>query len=122
MIGQLTGFFSGIIFDFISASPLGLNAFIRTLTGALAGLTKGSFFLGGILGAILIPVVLCAGATLCKAGCYFLLHILFAEVVPSYAFNSPVLWAEVMLNSIVSPFLFAFLKLFSSLLIERKEI
>jgi rod shape-determining protein MreD len=118
MTGQVTGFFSGFLLDFLSAAPLGLNALIRTLTGALVGMMKGTFFLGRIF----LPMALCAGATLVKMLSFLMLHLILAGTVPSYSFSSPVLWAEFALNTILAPFLFGFLKLFESLLVERREI
>ncbi|MDR2371096.1 MAG: rod shape-determining protein MreD [Treponema sp.] len=112
MTGQLSGFFSGILIDFISAAPLGLNPLIRTLAGALAGFMKGTFFLG----AVFLPMVLCAAATLLKAAVLFVLHLLFGGAVPSYSLVSPLLWAELCLNTFLAPFLFFLLKRFMPLL------
>ena len=112
MTGQLTGFFSGFMMDFLSASPLGLNALIRTLVGALTGFMKGTFFLD----IIFLPMALCAGATILKALIYFLLHLLFADAVPSYSLFGLTFWIELAMNTLLAPFLFAFLKLFESLL------
>jgi rod shape-determining protein MreD len=61
-------------------------------------------------------MVLCGGATLIKAAVLFLLNRLFAGAVPAYSFFAPTLWVELMLNTLLAPFLFGFLKLFKSLL------
>jgi rod shape-determining protein MreD len=116
MTGQLSGFFYGITLDFLSAAPFGLNALIRTLIGALAGLMRGTFFLDGFL----LPMILCASATLLKALMLFLLSLLFLGAVPSYNFAAPTLWAEAALNTAIAPFLFALLKRFGTLLAENK--
>ena len=112
MTGQLTGFFSGFLMDFLSASPLGLNALMRTIIGALTGFMKGTFFLD----IVFLPMALCAGATILKALIYFLLHLLFAGAVPSYSLFGLTFWIELGLNTLMAPFLFGFLKLFESLL------
>jgi len=117
MTGQLTGFFSGFFLDFLSAAPLGLNALIRTLIGALAGFMKGTFFLD----IVFLPMALCAGATILKAIIYFLLHLLFPLAVPSYTLFGLTFWVELGLNTFLAPFLFAFLKLFESLLVGQGE-
>jgi rod shape-determining protein MreD len=117
MTGQLSGFFSGLLLDFLSAAPLGLNAFVRTIIGACAGLIKGTFFLD----MIFLPMALCAGATVMKALSYYLLHLLLAQTVPSYSFTVPLFWVELAFNTFTAPFLFGFLKLFSSLLIGKGE-
>jgi rod shape-determining protein MreD len=118
MTGQLTGFASGLLLDFLSAAPLGLNAFIRTLVGALTGLMKGTFFLD----TFFLPMALCAGATLFKALAFWILHILFAPAVPAYAAAAPMLWVEFIFNTLSAPFLFALLRLFKNLLIERRDM
>ncbi|MDR1950548.1 MAG: rod shape-determining protein MreD [Spirochaetaceae bacterium] len=117
MTGQLSGFFSGLLQDFLSAAPLGLNALIRTITGAAAGLLSGTFFPDSLF----LPMALCAGATLLKAALFFILHMLFAGVAPSYSLQDTTLWVELLLNTLSAPFLFAFLKLFKSLLIRKEE-
>ena len=117
MSGQLTGFFSGVLLDFLSAAPLGLNALIRTLVGGITGLLKGTFFLD----VFFLPMALCAGATLFKALIYFLLHLLFRETVPFYSVSGITLWIEIGLNTLTAPFLFGFLRLFESLLIGKRE-
>ncbi|MDR0601202.1 MAG: rod shape-determining protein MreD [Treponema sp.] len=116
MTGQLSGFFSGLLIDFISAAPLGLNPLIRTLVGALAGFMKGTFFLG----AVFLPMILCAAATIVKAASLFVLHLLFADAVPAYPLASPLLWTELFLNAVLAPFLFFLLKRFTPLLSGRR--
>lgn len=118
MTGQLSGFCSGLLLDFISASPLGLNAFVRTIVGAAAGLLKGTFFLN----AVFLPAILCAGATLLKAALLFVLRFLFAGAVPAYDPLSPALWVEMLFNALSAPILFGLLKRFNTLLMARREI
>lgn len=117
MTGQLTGFFSGLLLDFLSAAPLGLNTLVRTIIGASVGLMKGSFFLD----AILLPMALCGVSTLVKALFFWILHILFASAVPAYVALSPTLWVEFTLNTLLAPFLFALLKLFKDLLVDGRN-
>ncbi|MDR3334546.1 MAG: rod shape-determining protein MreD [Treponema sp.] len=118
MTGQVTGFFSGILLDFLSAAPLGLNALLRTLVGALAGLMKGTFFLD----TLFLPMALCAAATLFKGVFLFGLHLLFTEGVPTYTLTAPTFWIEFLFNTLLAPLLFGFLNLFKSLLlIERRK-
>ena len=38
--GEIHGFFTGFMIDFLSAAPLGLNSLIRTIIGFLTGLIK----------------------------------------------------------------------------------
>jgi len=117
MTGQLTGFFSGFLLDFLSVAPLGLNALIRTLSGCIAGLLKGTFFLD----VFFLPMALCAGATIFKALAHFLLHLLFRDSVPAYTLFGFTLWMEIALNTLSAPFLFGFLRLFEPLLVGKRE-
>jgi rod shape-determining protein MreD len=118
MSGQLTGFFSGLLLDFLSAAPLGLNTFVRTIIGASVGLMKGTFFLD----TLLLPMALCGGATLLKALLFWILHLLLGGAVPAYIALSPVLWVEFALNTVLAPLLFALLKLFKTLLVEGRDV
>jgi rod shape-determining protein MreD len=104
--------------DFLSAAPLGLNTFVRTLIGATVGLMKGTFFLD----TLLLPMALCGAATLMKALFFWILHLLFGAAVPAYVALSPVLWVEFALNTVLAPLLFALLKLFTSLLVEERNV
>jgi rod shape-determining protein MreD len=117
MTGQLTGFCSGLLIDFLSAAPLGFNTFIRTIIGAAAGTMKGTFFLDPVT----LPMILCIAATLAKALLIFILHLLFAGAVPSYSFISLQLWVEVLLNAFFAPFIFGLLKLFKPILIAGRD-
>jgi rod shape-determining protein MreD len=115
MTGQLSGFFCGIALDLISASPFGLNAFVRTIIGALAGLIKGKFFLD----IFALPMILCASATIVKALILFLLNLLISSAIAAYPIDAPIFWSELALNTLMAPFLFAFLKRFTPLLAGR---
>jgi len=108
MPGQVSGFFSGLLLDFLSASPLGLNCLIRTLIGALAGIFKGAFFLD----IFFMPVILCTLATIIKAIILFILHLFLGSKVPAYSIITSVFWIELGFNALSSPLLFALLKRF----------
>ena len=118
MSGQVTGFFSGLFYDFLSISPLGLYTFVRTIIGALAGLLRGMFFLDKVV----LPMLLCASATVLKAVLIFGLHFFFSGTVPAYPpLTTPVFWVELLLNTLLAPFLFGFLKLFKPLLMAGEK-
>ncbi|MCL2214672.1 MAG: rod shape-determining protein MreD [Treponema sp.] len=115
MTGQVSGFFSGLFYDFLSAAPLGMNCLIRTLIGALAGIFKGQFFFDYIF----MPVILCALATVLKALIIFILHLIMGQVVPVYSFTTYVFWIELGLNVLSAPLLFFLLRKFKLILIGR---
>ncbi|MDR0447798.1 MAG: rod shape-determining protein MreD [Treponema sp.] len=116
--GQITGFFSGLFYDILSASPIGLYTFVRTVIGALGGLLQGMFFLDKVV----LPMLLCAFSTVFKALLIFGLHFLFTGTVPAYPpLTTPVFWVELLLNTFTAPFLFGFLKLFRPLLMSEEK-
>jgi len=117
MTGQLTGFFSGLLLDFFSAAPLGLNALTRTIIAAVTGLIKDTF----ILDFFFLPMILCAGATILKALLFYLLHFIFPEAVPSYAFYTLTFWIELGMNLLLAPLVFGALRLFKPLRSKQKE-
>ena len=115
MTGQVSGFFSGLFYDFLSAAPLGMNCLIRTVIGALAGVFKGQFFLD----LIFMPVILCVLATVLKALSIFILHLIMGQTVPTFSLFTSVFWIELALNAVSAPLLFILLKKFKPILIGR---
>ena len=118
MSGQITGFFSGLLLDFISAAPLGFNALVRTIIGAAVGLIKGIFFLD----IIFLPMFLSGGATILKAICRNLLSLIFSNTILPYNFLQSIFWIELGLNIAIAPIIFALLKLAKNLLTEGRKI
>jgi len=116
MTGQISGFFSGLFLDFLSAAPLGLNCLVRTLIGAMAGFFRGAFFLD----LFLMPIILCALATIMKALIIYVLHLFFRTSVPAYLFTSSLFWIELGLNCLCSPLLFFILKHVKPLTMNRR--
>jgi len=117
MTGQVSGFFSGILMDFLSATPLGLNCLFRTLIGALTGIFKGALFLD----VVFMPMILCALATIAKALIFLILHLIMGSVVPAYSLTNSIFWIELGMNAISAPLLFLLLKHFKPILIGRSQ-
>lgn len=117
MTGQLSGFLSGLLLDFLSAAPLGLNCLVRTLIGALAGVFKGALFLDYLL----MPVILCALATIIKAVIIFILHLFMGSLVQAYSLTTPVFWIELGFNAVSAPLLFLLLRRLTFLTPGRNE-
>jgi len=117
MTGQVSGFFSGLLLDFLSAAPLGLNCLYRTIIGALTGLFKGAFFLD----VIFMPAILCSLATIIKALIIFILHLVVGSSadIPTHSFTSSTFWIELGYNAVCAPLLFLLLKNFKPILIGR---
>jgi rod shape-determining protein MreD len=108
MKGQVAGFTGGLIEDFLSLSPLGFHALIKTIVGHLYGITRGKLFLDPVF----IPLLLVSTATLLKhllAGLTGAIFVSAWEITDLFGLK---LWIEMGLNAGIAPFLFGFLKIF----------
>ena len=117
MTAQLSGFATGVVEDFLSLSPLGFHAFIRTLVGFLYGLTVGSIFVDPIL----MPVILTIIATLFKALISSVLVSFLSIPAEGFRVFTGPLWIEMGYNAVLAPFLFALLGLLKVLKPQKKE-
>ena len=103
--GELSGFITGLIEDFLSLSPLGFHALIKTVLGFIYGNFKGKVFIDPIF----IPILLAIVATFFKALSGFLLKVIFLSGGNLFTFG---LLIEIGINAFAAPFVFALLKLF----------
>lgn len=115
--GQLTGFLSGLAQDALSASPLGLNALVRTLVGFTYALASGKIFADRVL----LPVILAASATIFKALAISTVALLFPDQVVAYDFLGSALWIEVAYNAAAAPVLFLVLGAFGPLIVTPRR-
>lgn len=112
--GSSAGFFSGLFLDFLSAAPIGLNAFTKSLTGFLAGRFSGSFNMNRIM----LPVTLAVAGTVMKVVLSWVLSMLFGNSIMVYRIFSRDLWMEMAMNMFFAPLVFGLLGLFPSLFID----
>nr|WP_314991966.1 rod shape-determining protein MreD [uncultured Treponema sp.] len=106
--GVTVGFFSGLLFDFLSLAPLGLHSWIFILIGFLYGILYRKYNVRRIL----FPLVLVFSATLLKAFFLFALRFLFGQSIQTYNMVSMAFWSETALNTLCAPVLFALFALF----------
>ena len=118
MTGQVSGFITGLTEDFLSISPLGLNAFIKTFIGFIYGIIRGNVFVDPLL----MPILLVAVATLIKALLTAVLGLVFPIPQITVQFFTHDLWIAIVYNSLLSPFLFALLNLIKALKPREKDI
>ncbi len=104
--GELMGFSAGLAEDFLSLSPFGFNALIKTVIGYLAGSTQGKIFLDPLL----VPAFFIVAGTLIKAFLGFILLAFFFPEKLDMIFSINLL-VETGMNILVTPFLYFFLKL-----------
>jgi rod shape-determining protein MreD len=107
MVGQVSGFASGILEDFMSVSPLGFHPLMRTVIGYLYGVFSGNVFVDPFL----MPMVLTIIATLIKGILSGLISAIFGIASSGFLYFAGRLWIEVGYNAVLSPFLFALLNL-----------
>ncbi|MBQ3836215.1 MAG: rod shape-determining protein MreD [Treponema sp.] len=111
--GELTGFASGLLLDFLSGSPFGLNCLVRTAIGFFAGffhrmMNYESFFVNSIAGFF---------ATLLKAGLIYFISLLFPNYVNSYHIYSSVFALELAMNTVLCPIVIKLLRSFDSFIV-----
>jgi rod shape-determining protein MreD len=115
--GPASGFLSGLAEDFLSASPLGFNAFIKTAVASVASLLHGSFFIDKLL----LPMVLGVGGTLVKAIAAGLLFLLFGSGMHAYSVADRILWIEAAYNGLLAPVVFFILAPLARLLATERD-
>ena len=114
LVGQSMGFISGLLIDFMSAGPLGLQTLLRTLIGYSLGflsrlLNTSSFF---------FPALYIFFISLFKALLFILFSFFFPNVSVLHHIFSISFLFEILMNTILAPLIFAFLKLFPSLILK----
>jgi rod shape-determining protein MreD len=109
IVGETTGFISGILLDFVTGIPFGFNCLFRTIIGYVAGIFAKNVIISGFI----LPM-LCVGiATIAKTLMVELLGVLFPNVhiyiagIISYDFLF-----EFIENVLLAPFVFKFLSFF----------
>jgi rod shape-determining protein MreD len=115
--GPISGFLSGLAEDFISASPLGFHAFVKTATATAAALLHGTFFIDRLF----LPIVLGIASTIFKALVTGLLSLLFGGAVHAYNFLDRMIWIEAAYNGIIAPLVFLLLTPLKRLLVTEMK-
>ncbi len=117
LVGETSGFISGMFLDFLSAGPMGLNSIYRVLFGYVCGLFSKTFNTDGFF----VPLLLGTSATLVKAVFIFIVTILFPGLhLVNTVFSYPFLF-QIIENIILTPFMFKFLSIFKKYLILNPE-
>lgn len=114
-IGSTTGFIAGILLDFLSAAPVGLNAFTKTVAGYITGKLSGMYNLDRFI----IPFLMAVGATVLKMMTTGFLSLLFDETVVVFTPADSIFWLEVLFTGLCAPVIFALLGLFPSLFLIK---
>jgi rod shape-determining protein MreD len=114
--GQTEGFFSGLLEDLITSSPLGFHSFVRTLTGFVYGLARGKIFID----AVLFPFLMGLTATIFKGILSFILVAVFMRDAGLKVFTTTFL-IEAGANALFAPLIYFLLKITRVIDIYRKD-
>ncbi len=116
MAGQVSGFIAGLVQDFLSLPPLGMNALVRTTIGLVYGRLRGAL----AAGSVLAPVLLVLLATVMKGVLMWLAASLFAPAFRLRLTAGSLI--EAGYNSLLAPLAFAALGRIKALQeADRKE-
>jgi rod shape-determining protein MreD len=113
--GPISGFLSGLAEDFLSTSPLGFHAFVKTAVAALTAVLHGSFFIDRLV----LPLLLGIAGTIVKALAVGALYLVFGSPIHAYSFVDKVLWIEAAYNGVLSPIVFLLLVPLSRFLVTE---
>ena len=104
MSGQIAGFVGGLLEDVVTLSPLGFHAIVKALVGFCAGLPCGFIRAS----AVVVPVLLVAGAALIKGLASGALSLAFQIPLDAHLLEER-FWIETAYNVALAPLLFALL-------------
>jgi rod shape-determining protein MreD len=108
LFGEITGFASGLMLDFLTAGPFGLNCMIRTIIGFGFGFFKNALNTKVFFVRILIGF----SVTVVKAAFISFLAFIFPNGnIVTYGFFSLRFVVELGLNMVAAPIIFALLEL-----------
>ncbi len=114
--GPASGFLSGFAEDFLSASPFGFHAFVKTAVAASVALLHGTFYIDRLL----LPLALGFAGTLAKALASGALFLLFGSRIQAYSFLDRSLWIEAAYNGLIAPLVFLLLSPLSRFLVSER--
>jgi rod shape-determining protein MreD len=119
MAGETAGFFSGLLLDFTSGAPLGLNCLVRTVVGYVCGLFARTLDATGVF----IPALLGFFVTLFKILLTNVVSFFYPQgQIAAFAVFSVRTAAELAFNAAAAPVLFSFFSLFEILGDKRRKI
>ena len=114
--GQVSGFLSGLLLDFLSGSPLGFNCLYRTVIGYLSGVFRRTINSSGFI----VPSVIGLLATILKVFLIWLISLFFKSIKIYNIFTFSFLF-ELVTNVLLTPLMFKFLNSFRRILNIHEE-
>ena len=110
IFGQSAGFAGGMVEDFLSLSPLGFHALLKTVVGFLAGISFGVVFFGSLF----MPMLMVGAASILKNLLAAVLLAITGDTASIGVFSLRTL-IEIAYTMILAPFVFALLGFFKIL-------
>ena len=117
VFGVTSGFVSGLILDCLSVSPFGLHCLLRTIIGYVAGLFNKTLNMSGAFILVLIGF----SVTLLKALILWMISVFFPDSIVAYSLVSKAFLFELAANSVLTPIVFRFLRIFSTVILLDPE-
>lgn len=117
LYGTIAGFISGILLDFFSGCPFGLNCLLRTIVGYIAGLFTKTLNISGVF----LPALHGLFASLLKVLLLWLISFFFPTGIKNYVLFSSFLAFELILNIVLTPIMFAFVSIFDKYVLLNTE-
>ena len=114
--GQVSGFLSGLLLDFLSGSPLGFNCLYRTVIGYLSGVFRRTINASGFI----VPSVIGLLGTILKVFLIWLISLFFKSIKIYNIFTFSFLF-ELVMNVLLTPLMFKFLNSFRRILNIHEE-
>ena len=114
--GQVSGFLSGLLLDFLSGSPLGFNCLYRTVIGYLSGVFRRTINSSGFI----VPSLIGLLATILKVFLIWLISLFFKSIKIYNIFTFSFLF-ELVMNVLLTPLMFKFLNSFRRILNIHEE-
>lgn len=109
VVGETTGFISGLILDFITGIPFGFNCLFRTIIGYVYGIFSKTIIISGII----MPMLTVGIGTIAKTLLIHLIALLFPNIhIYIAGLISFDFLFEFIENVILAPFIFGFLSFF----------
>lgn len=109
-MGVISGFSSGVIIDFLSGCPFGLNSLLRTVIGYISGFFPKTFNIK----TLLLPVLIAFCGTFSKCFLISFISFFYPNIVNSYTLFSKLFFSELFFNCIFAPVMFKFMSIFDS--------
>lgn len=115
-MGEICGFFSGLILDFFSGAPFGFNCIFRTILAYIAGFFGRTINFRGFT----IPFTIGIVSTLSKAFIIWIISLFYTSIVHYNVFSWNFLF-ELIANALLTPVIFKLMNCFKRQISLSKE-